>query len=84
MGLVSVLHDHAPAGSIVVALVQAQVLRSVQLRSFGHDNLQRRCKQPSIRNVGACHDYSERTAVGFDQQAALYAGLGVVGWIRPD
>jgi hypothetical protein len=66
VSLIIVVHDHAPAGFVVVGLVQAQVLRPVRLRTLDHDSLDRRCQQLSIWDVGTSHGYSERTALSFD------------------
>src|SRR5215218_4984621 len=78
-GVAVALH-HLPSWLLIVALVQAQVLRSL-LGGFGtlhHDRFYGVLKQLEVCYVGSGYHHRKRTAIGLDQDRAFDAHLGSI------
>lgn len=80
---VTVLLDGGFGGRIVVAFVQAQMLRLLLggLGTLDYDRLQRVGQQLGVVYVGTGKHYRQRAATCFDEQALLGAGLASIGGI---
>src|SRR5215210_6829632 len=68
---------------LVVALVQAQMLRSFlrRLGTLDDDGVERGREQLEVGNVGSSHDHRKRSSVGVDQEGAFDADFGSIGGI---
>jgi hypothetical protein len=75
MGRVPVGDVHTPDGGVVIAFVQAQVLRilGLGLRTFDHDGIYGGGQELRIGDVRPGDDHGQRAAVLLDQQAPLHA-----------
>src|SRR5215210_8155924 len=77
------LHRLLEGHPLVVALVQAQMLRS-SLRWFGaidYDSVEGGFEQLEVRDVSPGHNHRERAAIGLHKKGALDAHFGSVGGI---
>src|SRR5215211_152320 len=83
VGYVASLLHKLPARTIVVAFIQAQVLRSLLggSRAIDHDGIERRLQQLEIRHIGSGHNHRERAAIGFHKERSLDAHFGSVSGI---
>src|SRR5581483_12206110 len=75
----------APAGVVVEALVEAEMLLEVGLRlgSLQGDRLDGLRQQLGIRHVGPGDHDRQRPAIGLDQQALLHARLASISGVGP-
>src|SRR3954464_9194008 len=83
MRLVVVALHHFPSGLFIVALVQAQMLRSL-LGGFGtlhHDSIERGFEQLEVGHVRSGYHHRQRPSVGLDEKGALHTILPSIGGI---
>src|SRR5215210_562204 len=70
-------------GSLVIAFVQAQILRRALggLWALDHDGIERGFKELEVGYVRPGYHYSQRSSVGLDQKGALHSVLPSIGGI---
>lgn len=83
---ITTLFDNFPCRLIVIALIQAKMLRLFLggFRTFHHDSIQGRCQKQMVVRIGACYTDSKWTAVFLDKQALLDAQFSTVAGVRAD
>ncbi len=81
-----ILQCRIPAGRIVIAFVQTQMLRQIfcYLRTLNYNCLNRCFEQFCIMHVRCCHNCCKRAAVSFNEDTAFYAVFCPVRGVWPD